>query len=61
MKKSIQYEAVNREMMEKAGKIKQYDYLTGENKIIKLHKDALEICEKNNDELPEEMWVRILS
>lgn len=61
MKKSVQYEAVNRDMMEKAGKIKQYDYLTGENKIIKLHKDALAICEKNNDELPEEMWVRILS
>ena len=61
MKKSVQYEAVNREMMEKAGKIKQYDYLTGENKIIKLHKDALAICEKNNDALPEEMWVRILS
>jgi hypothetical protein len=61
MKKSVQYEAVNREIMEKAGKIKQYDHLTGENKIIKLHKEALEICEKNNDELPEEMWIKILS
>ena len=61
MKKSVHYEAVNREMMEKAGKLKPYDYLTGENKVIKLHKEALEICEKNNDELPEEMWVKILS
>ena len=61
MKKSVQYEAVNREMMEAAGKVKHYDYLTGENKIIKLHKQALEICEQNNDELPEEMWIKILS
>ena len=61
MKKSVQYEAVNREMMEKAGKIKQYDYLTGENKIIKLHKEALEVCEKNDDIIPEELWGRILS
>lgn len=61
MKKSVQYEAVNRGMMEKAGKIQQYDYLTGENKIIKLHKEALAICEENSDELPEEMWSKILS
>ena len=61
MKKSVHYEAVNREMMVNAGKLKQYEYLTGENKVIKLHKEALEICDKNNDELPEEMWVKILS
>lgn len=61
MKKSVAYEAKNREMMIAADRVRQYDYLTGENKIIKLHKEALEVCEKNDDIIPEELWGRILS
>jgi hypothetical protein len=60
-RKSVEYEAVNREMMDDAGKLRQYEYLVGENKIIKMHKEALKISEENNGVIPEEMWGRILS
>ena len=61
MRKSVDYEAVNRDMMIDAGKLKQYEYLTGENKILKMHKEALKVCEENDGVLPEEMWGKILS
>ncbi|MBR3889467.1 hypothetical protein IKJ53_03035 [bacterium] len=58
--KSVEYEGLNREIMENAGKIKQYEYLTDKNRTIRLHREAVTMIKENNGTLPEEIWTRIL-
>ena len=57
---SVKYEAINRERMNAAGRLSEYNYLTGENKIIQRHKEAIEIYKNNNNSIPDELWAKIL-
>lgn len=59
-KYSIKYETINRQRMVDAGRLTEYDYLTGENKTIKRHKQAMDIYIKNNNCIPDELWAKIL-
>lgn len=58
---SIKYENMNRQSMIDAGRISEYDYLTGENKTIKRHKAAFEVYQNNNESIPEDYWSKILA
>ena len=57
---SVKYEAINRERMNAAGRLSEYNYLTGENKIIQRHKEAIEIYKNNNNSIPDELLANIL-
>ncbi len=57
---SIKYESINRERMEDADRLSEYDYLTSENKTLKRHKKAFEILQNNDNTIPDELWPLIL-
>ncbi len=57
---SLKYETINQTRMKEAGKLSEYLYLTSENKTIKKHKEVLEIYNRNNQTIPEDMWNEIL-
>lgn len=61
MKFSIKYEGLNRERISSAGRLAEYDYLTGESKTLKRHKNAFEIYNNNNESIPDEYWTQILA
>ncbi len=60
MNHSIRYENINRQRLTDAGRVSEYDYLTGENKTIKRHKAAFEVYNNNNESIPENYWSKIL-
>ena len=60
VKLSIKYEAINRQRMINADRLPEYDFLTGENKTLKRHKEVFKILNNNNDTIPEELWSKFL-
>ena len=60
LKYSVKYADANRERMIQAGKIEDYDYLTSDNKTLKLHKELFEAYKNNNDILSEHLWSEVV-
>ncbi len=58
---SVDYEKINRARMIDAGRVAEYDYLTAENATINQHKAVFEAFEKNNYQIPEDLWAKIIA
>lgn len=46
--------------MKTADRLPEYDYLTGENKILKRHKAAFQILQNNDNLIPDNQWSQVL-
>lgn len=60
MKISLNYENTNREIFKEVNGLPVYEYLAGENKIIKKHRAALAVYEANKGVIPDNYWKEIL-
>ncbi len=58
---SVDYENINRARMAEGGRLAEYDYLTGENQTIKMHKAIFKAFEENDFKMPEDLWAKILA
>ena len=58
---SCKYEQSNRQKMININKIEEYDYLTGKNRTLNRYKSAFEIYKNNNNQIPDDKWLEILT
>lgn len=60
LKYSIKYEAENRQKMAIGGRSAEYDYLTCKNPILANYKKSLELVNRYDNKIPDEVWEEIL-
>ena len=61
MQNSVAVENKNQKTMEKAGVLKEYNYLVERNKNLNKYASLFKVYKENNDSIPKELWKEIIS
>ena len=61
MQNSVAAENENQKIMEKAGVLKEYNYLVERNKNLNKYASLFKVYKENNDSIPKELWKEIIS